>query len=230
MTTAARPTWAPAKGGNEQGGTRIFGPSQKYSSRDIASHTTLKPRKEGQDTQEELQKRNLQEELEDRERRHFSKDKYSYDRDRSRRGSQLLLEGARRDAEDRIVPRNVDADDSDLEVKSDESDEDEDDDEDDTEALLAELEQIKRERAEEKRRKEEEQLAEELKVKEAELLRGNPLLNNPITASSFSVKRRWDDDVVFKNQARGETKTPKRFINDTVRNDFHRKFLHKYMK
>lgn len=46
MTTAARPTWAPAKGGNEQGGTRIFGPSQKYSSRDIASHTTLKPRYE----------------------------------------------------------------------------------------------------------------------------------------------------------------------------------------
>ncbi|ERN17462.1 hypothetical protein AMTRI_Chr13g92900 [Amborella trichopoda] len=44
MTTFARPTWAPAKGGREQGGTRIFGPSQKYSSRDIASHTTLKPR------------------------------------------------------------------------------------------------------------------------------------------------------------------------------------------
>ena len=44
MTTAARPTWAPAKGGNEQGGTRIFGPSQKYSSRDLAAHTTLKSR------------------------------------------------------------------------------------------------------------------------------------------------------------------------------------------
>ncbi|XP_050383277.1 uncharacterized protein LOC126800033 isoform X1 [Argentina anserina] len=155
MTTAARPTWAPAKGGNEQGGTRIFGPSQKYSSRDIASHTTLKPRREGQDTEEELHKRDLREELEDRERRHFSsKDKYNYDRDRSKRGSQLLLEGTRRDAEDRIVPRNVDADDSDVEVKSDDdSDEDDDDDEDDTEALLAELEQIKRERAEEKRRK-----------------------------------------------------------------------------
>ncbi|GMP52104.1 hypothetical protein CsSME_00018055 [Camellia sinensis var. sinensis] len=40
----------------------------------------------------------------------------------------------------------------------------------------------------------------------------------------------WDDDVVFKNQARGESKAPKRFINDTIRNDFHRKFLHKYMK
>ncbi|KAJ9672465.1 hypothetical protein PVL29_025899 [Vitis rotundifolia] len=228
MTTAARPTWAPAKGGNEQGGTRIFGPSQKYSSRDIASHTTLKPRKEGQDTSEELQKRNLREELEERERRHFSSKDKNYE-DRDRRKGHLLLEGVKRDADDRIVPRSVDADDSDIEVKSDESDDDDDDDddEDDTEALLAELEQIKKERAEEMLRMEREKQEEELKAKEAELIRGNPLLNNP---TSFTVKRRWDDDVVFKNQARGEAKTPKRFINDTIRNDFHRKFLQKYMK
>ncbi|KAJ9182490.1 hypothetical protein P3X46_006481 [Hevea brasiliensis] len=232
MTTAARPTWAPAKGGNEQGGTRIFGPSQKYSSRDLASHTALKPRKEGQDTQEELQKRNLREELEDRERRHFSSKDKSYNDDRDRRKSnQLLLEGTRRDAEDRIVPRSVDADDSDVEVnnddESDDDDDDDDDDEDDTEALMAELERIKKERAEEQLRQEQQRAAEELKAKEEQLLRGNPLLNNP---TSFNVKRRWDDDVVFKNQARGETKTPKRFINDTIRNDFHRKFLQKYMK
>ncbi|KAI5008315.1 hypothetical protein ZWY2020_009363 [Hordeum vulgare] len=44
MTTAARPTWAPTKGGNEQGGTHIFGHSGKYSSRDLAAHTSLKPR------------------------------------------------------------------------------------------------------------------------------------------------------------------------------------------
>lgn len=225
MTTAARPTWAPAKGGNEQGGTRIFGPSQKYSSRDMAAHTTLKPRKEGQDTLEELQKRNLREELEERERRHFSS---RDDRDR-RKGSSsghLLLEGAKRDTEDRIVPRNIDADDSDVDVKSDDESDD-DDDEDDTEALLAELERIKKERAEEKLRKDRQQMEEDLKVKEAELIRGNPLLNN---ATSFNVKRRWDDDVVFKNQTRGETKASKRFINDTIRNDFHRKFLQKYMK
>ncbi|CAN6556154.1 hypothetical protein ACFX13_005814 [Malus domestica] len=229
MTTAARPTWAPAKGGDEQGGTRIFGPSQKYSSRDMAAHTSLKPRKPGQDTQDELQKKNLREELEESERKHYSsKDKsYSYDRDR-RRGNQLLLEGGRRDTE--IVPRNIDADDSDVEAQSDdESGEDDDDEEDDMEALLAELEQIKKEKAEEKLRKERLEREEELKVKEAELLRGNPLLNGAAPAS-FSVKRRWDDDVVFKNQARGETKTPKRFINDTVRSDFHRKFLQKYMK
>ncbi|KAJ0101512.1 hypothetical protein Patl1_03801 [Pistacia atlantica] len=243
MTTAARPTWAPAKGGNEQGGTRIFGPSQKYSSRDLAAHTNLKPRKEGQDTQNELQKRNLRDELEERERRHFSSKDKSYIDDRDRRkSSHLLLEGSKRDNEDRVIPRNVDADDSDVEVKSD----------DERlfllvnipflllmmtttttmmrmtlKALLAELEQIKKERAEEKLRKDKQQWEEEAKVKEAELLRGNPLLNNP---TSFNVKRRWDDDVVFKNQARGETKTPKRFINDTIRNDFHRKFLQKYMK
>jgi len=227
MTTAARPTWAPAKGGNEQGGTRIFGPSQKYSSRDIASHTTLKPRKDGQDTQDELKRRNLRDELDERERRHFSSKNKSYNDDRDYgKGSHLLLEGTKRDIEDHIVARSVDADDSDVEVNSDDES-DEDDDEDDTEALLAELEQIKKERAEEKMRKERLQQEEDLKVKEAELMRGNPLINNP---TSFNVKRRWDDDVVFKNQARGETKLAKRFINDTIRNDFHRKFLHKYMK
>jgi len=231
MTTAARPTWAPAKGGQEQGGTRIFGPSQNFSSRDIASHTTLKPRKEGQDTQEELQRRNLRDELEERERRHFSsKDKsYAEDRDRRKGAGHLLLEGAKREVEDRIVPRNVDADDSDVDVKSDDDSDDEDDDEDDTEALLEELARIKKERNEEKLRKERQQQEEDLKAKEAELMRGNPLVNIN-SSTSFSVKRRWDDDVVFKNQTRGETKAPKRFINDTIRSDFHRKFLQKYMK
>ncbi|KAH9300855.1 hypothetical protein KI387_012438 [Taxus chinensis] len=230
MTTAARPTWAPAKGGHEQGGTRIFGPSQKFSSRDLAAHTALKTRKEGQDTQDEVRKRNLREELEERERRHFSKDKgYTDDRDHRKGPSagNLYLEGAKREPEDRLAPRNIDADDSDVDVKSDSDESDDDDDgEDDTAALMAELEQIRNERAEEKKRRDRQKQEEELKVKEAELIRGNPLLN----PTSFNVKRRWDDDVVFKNQTRGEAKVPKRFINDTIRNDFHRKFLHKYMK
>lgn len=44
MTTAHRPTWAPAKGGEEQGGTRIFAPIRQYSAKDAPSHTTLKLR------------------------------------------------------------------------------------------------------------------------------------------------------------------------------------------
>ncbi|KAJ0920652.1 putative pre-mRNA-splicing factor Cwf15/Cwc15 [Helianthus annuus] len=174
MTTAARPTWAPAKGGNEQGGTRIFGPSQKYSSRDIASHTTLKPRKEGQDTQEELERRDLKEELEERERRHFSSKDKGYN-------------GSKREVEDRIFPRSADADDADEDDKSDDDSDEDDDDEDDEEALMAELELIRKERAEEKRRQERQEREEELKLKEAETIRGNPLLNN---ATSFNVKRR----------------------------------------
>ena len=116
-----------------------------------------------------------------------------------------------------------------MEPRSDDESDEDDDDDDDTEALMAELERIKKERAEEKLRKERQQAEEEAKMKEAELMRGNPLININ-NAGSFNVKRRWDDDVVFKNQARGETKTPKRFINDTIRSDFHRKFLQRYMK
>ncbi|KAH8961920.1 hypothetical protein BDL97_05G074300 [Sphagnum fallax] len=227
MTTAARPTWAPAKGGHEQGGVRMFGPSQKFSSRDLASHTNLKLRKDGQDTTEDLRKRDLRDELEDRERHHFSSKERNYSDDRDRRKVSSVsggyLEGSKRDADERMPVKNIDADDSDAEAKSDS---DESDDEDDTAELLAELERIKKERAEEKLRKERQHQDQEMKVKEAELVRGNPLLN----PTSFTVKRRWDDDVIFKNQARGELKTAKRFINDTIRNDFHRKFLNKYMK
>ena len=43
-----------------------------------------------------------------------------------------------------------------------------------------------------------------------DIARGNPLLNS----QDFNLKRRWDDDVVFKNQARGtEKKEGKEFVN-----------------
>ena len=48
----------------------------------------------------------------------------------------------------------------------------------------------------------------------------------------FDVKRRWDDDVTFKNTARGVEERSKklRFINDSIRSDFHRKFMDKYFQ
>ena len=59
----------------------------------------------------------------------------------------------------------------------------------------------------------------------------NPLdvMDDAFPQPSFSIKRRWDDDVVFKNQARDEPNAKKRFINDTVRSDFHIKFLKRYI-
>lgn len=47
----------------------------------------------------------------------------------------------------------------------------------------------------------------------------------------FQVKRRWDDDVVFKNCARSEPdKKLNSFINDSLRSEFHKKFMEKYVK
>ncbi|OMP04389.1 Pre-mRNA-splicing factor Cwf15/Cwc15 [Corchorus olitorius] len=140
---------------------------------------------------------------------------------------------------------HIDADDSDEEIANDTENSDDEnandtensdeeiandtesvsDDEDDTEAALAaELERMKKDKAEGKQEQE-----EQLKAEESQLLKGNPLLNNNNT-TSFGVKRRWDDDVPFKNQARGETKLQKRSINDTMRNDFAKKFLQRHMK
>jgi protein CWC15 len=57
----------------------------------------------------------------------------------------------------------------------------------------------------------------------------NPSLQNMFCAQ---VKRRWDDDVVFKNCARSEPdkKKDQQFINDSLRSEFHRKFMEKYVK
>eukprot|EP00983_Pelagomonas_calceolata_P081822 1155712-Pelagomonas_calceolata.AAC.6 len=52
---------------------------------------------------------------------------------------------------------------------------------------------------------------------------------HPLPGPSASFVR-WDDDVVFKNQTRSEPKAQKRFINDTIRNDFHKRFLEKYIR
>ncbi|KAI9850670.1 MAG: hypothetical protein M1824_003194 [Vezdaea acicularis] len=100
---------------------------------------------------------------------------------------------------------------------------DSDDDEEDEEAeLMRELAKIKRERAEAKEREDRERAAQDEAEKEVDIARGNPLLN----PSGAVVKRRWDEDVVFKNQARGtEDKRKKEFVNDLLRSDFHKRFM-----
>jgi len=108
---------------------------------------------------------------------------------------------------------------------------------------MRELEKIKRERAEAKAKEvrvlvsshaagtdtmeEAERAAEEQEQREFDIARGNPLLN----PKDFNLKRRWDDDVVFKNQARGtEDKKKKEFVNDMLRSDFHKRFMGKYVR
>ena len=102
--------------------------------------------------------------------------------------------------------------------------------------LEAELQKIKREKAADEQEKEEKRQQEEEKIRMENILSGNPLLKEKYAGptsdkSDMKVKRRWDDDVVFKNCSRAEPdKKEKAFINDSLRSDFHRKFMDKYIK
>lgn len=51
-----------------------------------------------------------------------------------------------------------------------------------------------------------------------------------ISSDDATMKRKWNDDVVFRNQGKTEPERKKRFINDTIRNDFHRQFMKKYIR
>ena len=103
---------------------------------------------------------------------------------------------------------------------------DSDSEEDEEAALMAELARIKEERAAEAREAEAAEREAAEAEKEEEVRGGNPLLGG----GDATLKRRWDDDVVFRNQTRTEPKKPRRFVNDTVRSDFHRRFLTKYIQ
>jgi protein CWC15 len=94
--------------------------------------------------------------------------------------------------------------------------------------LQAELEKIRAEREAIKQKEEEEANTLKEKELEEEALVGNPLLGAGTNVSK--LKRKWNDDVVFRNQARGEPEIQKRFINDTIRNDFHKRFLNKFIR
>eukprot|EP00457_Paulinella_chromatophora_P016419 gb/GEZN01017224.1/.p1 GENE.gb/GEZN01017224.1/~~gb/GEZN01017224.1/.p1 ORF type:complete len:257 (+),score=53.98 gb/GEZN01017224.1/:96-773(+) len=225
MTTAHKPTYHPAVGSAFQGGYRYHAPRKQFSARDIASHTKLKFRQIGQGAPQELALRDMDEELKEREREHSAKTLQE-----QRRAGLLPYAQAAPDPTKQMAQIDMaQYDDSDDE-DDDDSENESDDGEDEEAELLKELEKIKKEREEEKRRKEEEeQAALEAQNQEA-VLRGNPLMAEELTGDSFSVKRRWDDDVAFKNQARDVVKAKKRFINDTIRSDFHRMFLGKYIK
>ncbi|XP_074040646.1 protein CWC15 homolog A-like [Leptinotarsa decemlineata] len=129
---------------------------------------------------------------------------------------------------DTVHAASVDADDS-LDENSGSSDDD-----DDTEALLAEMNKIKKERAVEQSKKEIARRQEEGRIRMENILRENPLLTRYSSGSTKvdqRVKRSWDDDVVFKNCAKSEPKKNNgMFINDTLRSGFHKKFMEKYVE
>jgi len=196
--SAAKPTWSSSHGGGGLNDGSGSAPTGQYSSRDLKSHSKLKLRQPGQDAPSEVQARNFAAEL----LRLENKDKG------------VIVEEI--EAESGSEQEEV------KEADTVEEDSESDDDDDDPEALLRELEAIKKEReAERLRRLQEQQEAEETALEANPLLRKRP---------SAVVKRRWDDDAVFRGGQAAEEQPPKRFINDVVRSDFHRKFIKKYIR
>ncbi|KAJ1965200.1 complexed with cef1p [Dipsacomyces acuminosporus] len=240
MTTAARPTFDPAKG------KATIDISHQLSAKNLPSHTKLKTRKPGQGGEQEYTIEDLKAELREAERRHFESKRLDHDGEGTG-ASTRDLESEKMNYIELAQQLDAESDESDGDTHSNgsssdsegeegggggsgsDSDSDSDEDsEDETAMLMRELEKIKRERAEEKAREEKEAMEQRLVDEEASssFLGENPLLKK----RDFAVKRRWDDDVVFKNQARDEDDKPKkRFINDMLRSDFHRKFMRKYV-
>ncbi|KAF2819271.1 Cwf15/Cwc15 cell cycle control protein [Ophiobolus disseminans] len=237
MTTAHRPTFDPARGKEAQRGPA-------YHQRLLPAHTTLKHRQPGQGGEADANHRDLRAELLEAEARHFAKKNGTYvepesvaesgsapkrqieDVTMAEDGEEDEAAQKRRRIEVLEKYREEDADDSSDESES--SDDDDEDEEDETAALMRELEKIKKERAAVKAKEEAARAAEEDEQREIDVARGNPLLNS----RDFAMKRRWDDDVVFKNQARGteDRNKKKEFINDMLRSDFHKKFMSKYIR
>ena len=106
--------------------------------------------------------------------------------------------------------------------------EDEESNEEDEELLRLELEKIRKEREDQRRRD-----VQAKKIQEQIELNGNPLLPTTIKGDTeedeFSVKRRWNDDAIFQvKHTKPDEK--KRFVNDTTKSDFHRRFMDKYIR
>jgi protein CWC15 len=237
MTSAARPTWSAAlsSGGGLRDGSSSA-PTLQTCAKDQPGHLKLKLRKFGQDAPEEIRSNNfrngktisdatlpllsnfvsgdsdieIDDDISDKEE---AKGKTS-----NNNNTMKTLPNLNESETENIYFEN------DIEDGINGIGEDDDDDE---EELMRELEKIRNERDAEK-------LAKEKKAAESDphtVLSGNPLLSMTAEASVFGAKRRWDDDVVFKNQAKGlDEKPEKRFINDTTRSDFHRRFMDKFIK
>lgn len=225
MTTAHRPTFDPARGKEAQ-----TGPA--YHQRLLPAHKLLKTRQPGQGGAAGLVQRDLRAELEKAEETVRARKSGAITEDGERGEKRKVIEGADGVEEEdeetkrrRIIleeARDIDADSADDSASEEESEE-EDDDEDEEAELMRELAKIKAERAAAKKAEEEAQAAKEQEKREMEIAVGNPLLNK----QDFGIKRRWDDDVVFKNQARGTEEKGKRkeFVNDLLRSDFHKRFM-----
>ncbi|KAI5995344.1 Cwf15 Cwc15 cell cycle control protein [Pisolithus orientalis] len=257
MSTAHRPTWDPAqakdvKGGSRQYSVRDMAAHTKLKFRQPGQTSV------GEVSRRDLRAELLaaEEDARNRKRKAEGKPPLPAVADGTANGGGEDEEASkRRKMLQEALELDKDEDDDDEDDKSedetsqkanndamDESEEEESEEEDDTDELLRELEKIKRERAEEKARQERADSAAKAAARKVEIATSNPLLNlaaalgqapgvNTTVPGTFSVKRRWDDDLIFKNQAMNQKRDSSgQFVNDLLRTEFHKKFMAKFIK
>jgi len=241
MTTAHRPTFDPARGKDA-----LTGPA--YHQRLLPAHTLLKHRQAGQGGAADAAPRDLRAELLRAEAavnaRKNGNTSAITDGESERNTPTGAIEDAKGRSEDveedaemkrrRLILEEAHDVDADSDGSGDGGDDDDDEEEDEEAELMRELAKIKAERAAAKQKEEDEAARKAEEQREVDIARGNPLLD-PMRgrdegAGTFGVKRRWDDDVVFRNQGRGTEEKGKRreFVNDLLRSDFHKKFMVSY--
>jgi protein CWC15 len=248
MTTAHRPTFDPARG-------KEAGRGEAYHQRLLPAHKILKYRQATQGAPNEQARRDLRAELLRNERIHFAKKSGKTIEDEDADEQMLAIEegaaegGVKRALENgtgqdgegeaeeedyeakkrRVLEETRDIDADSESGSSSSEDESDDDDEDEEAELHRELAKIKAERAEAAAKEAAEKAKKEEDQREKDIALGNPLLNKN---QDYGVKRRWDDDVVFKNQARGteDRGKEKHFVNDLLRSDFHKRFMDRYVR
>lgn len=235
MTTAHRPTWKAAVGRAGTGGWSAGGAiSTAQSAFEAPAQLTLKTLRKPVDKKKALResllalekaeakavpKRKLDPAVEERAQQRLLKQSAEVDVQAIQSkydDSDVDDGGGSGQGDDGDDAKNNASDDTDLDDSDSDLDDDSDE-EDDEAALQAELAKIRAEREEAKRKAAEEEAEEERKEDESAALVGNPLLAVGAVAVGQPAKRRWNEDVVFRSQAKGEPKNKKRFINDTVR-------------
>lgn len=242
MTTAHRATWKAARGGlQEEGSFRLHVPSAAVSAKDAPTERDLKKRDLGAQSRKQLRDR-LEEDNDAPDAKRLRIEPAS-----TAEGDVLEEEGV-----EEIVdgtshhPREPHAAKEPHEPGG-ASESDEESESDDEAELLAELEAIKREREFTRAKKHAAEAEAREREETARASTGNPLLAQALfhdeisdtasiatgaTASvaGFGVRRRWNDDSIFQGQARTTAPRAQRWVNDTTRNAFHRRFMRRYMR
>eukprot|EP01057_Protomagalhaensia_wolfi_P001449 Protomagalhaensia_wolfi_Nauph_80__1448@NODE_1873_length_1294_cov_116_807968_g1464_i0_p1_GENE_NODE_1873_length_1294_cov_116_807968_g1464_i0NODE_1873_length_1294_cov_116_807968_g1464_i0_p1_ORF_typecomplete_len209_score37_94Cwf_Cwc_15/PF04889_12/2_7e36Na_trans_assoc/PF06512_13/0_011Chibby/PF14645_6/0_059DUF3381/PF11861_8/0_52DNA_pol_phi/PF04931_13/0_93SDA1/PF05285_12/1_1DUF5384/PF17358_2/3_8e02DUF5384/PF17358_2/15YL1/PF05764_13/5_4RRN3/PF05327_11/10_NODE_1873_length_1294_cov_116_807968_g1464_i06161 len=208
MSTSHRPTFYPAVGGTSQGGNLATIPTSRQSARDLPSQGTLK-------------RRRLVEPSHIASKNAISTTSSIIDKAPSLASliqlDEKLAAYADQDRDIDIKSEGEFDSDDDSEGEDEEKVKEEDDDsssEDEEVQLQRELEALKREREQARVKAESKTLLEKVAENIAET----------------KVGKSWEDEAVFKVNVKEVRNEKPRFINDSVRSQFHSRFLRKYVQ